>query len=62
MQAQAPDDEALLAALGHDPVEPDALLAMLGGTPGELGTRLLMLELAGMVERLPGGMFQRLVK
>jgi DNA processing protein len=62
VQAPAPDDEALLAALGHDPVEPDTLLATLGGTPGELSTRLLMLELAGMVERLPGGRLQRLVK
>jgi DNA processing protein len=61
-QAQSAGDAALLAALGHDPVEPDALLATLGCTPGELGTRLLLLELAGMVERLPGGMFQRLVK
>jgi len=52
-------DDALLAALGHDPVEPDALLARVGGTPGELGTRLLLLELAGQLERLPGGLVQR---
>jgi DNA processing protein len=55
-------DEALLAALGHGPIEPDALLALVGGTPGELGMRLLLLELAGCVERLPGGLIQRVVK
>lgn len=55
-------DAALLAALGHDPADPDTLLARLGGTPGELSTRLLMLELAGSIERLPGGMVQRVMK
>jgi DNA processing protein len=55
-------DAALLAALGHDPVDADTLLAVVGGTPGELSTRLLLLELAGSVERLPGGIFQRIVK
>jgi DNA processing protein len=56
------EDPALLAALGHDPIEADALLALVGGTPGELSTRLLLLELAGGLERLPGGMVQRVVK
>jgi DNA processing protein len=56
------EDAALLAALGHDPIEADALLALVGGTPGELSTRLLLLELAGGLERLPGGMVQRVVK
>lgn len=56
------EDDSLLAALGHDPVEPDTLLALVGGTPGELSTRLLLLELAGAVERLPGGQFQRIVR
>jgi DNA processing protein len=55
-------EAALLAALGHDPVEPDVLLAAMGGTPGELSSNLLLLELAGMVERLPGGRVQRVVK
>jgi len=52
-------DDPLLAALGHDPVEPDTLLARVGGTPGELSTRLLLLELDGLLERLPGGLVQR---
>lgn len=55
-------DAALLAALGHDPVDQDTLLARVGATPGELSTRLLMLELAGCIERLPGGMVQRVMK
>jgi DNA processing protein len=58
----AKEDVALLTALGHDPIEADALLALVGGTPGELSTRLLLLELAGGLERLPGGRVQRLVK
>jgi DNA processing protein len=60
--ASSAGDDSLLAALGHDPVEPDTLLALVGGTPGELSTRLLLLELAGTVERLPGGQFQRVVR
>jgi DNA processing protein len=51
---------ALLAALGHDPVDPDVLLARLGWHPGELSARLLVLELARCVERLPGGLVQRI--
>lgn len=54
-------DAALLDGLGHDPVEPDVLLARLGWSPGELSARLLVLELAGRVERLPGGLVQRIV-
>jgi DNA processing protein len=57
----APDD-SLLAALGHDPVEPDMLLASLDMSPALLSSQLLALELAGMVERLPGGRVQRVVK
>jgi DNA processing protein len=62
----APDahvqDDALLQALGHDPVEPDSLLALLDGSAAALSGRLLMLELAGLVERLPGGRVQRVVR
>jgi DNA processing protein len=54
--------DALLAALGHDPVEPDILLASLGIGPALLSSQLLALELAGMVERQPGGRVQRVVK
>jgi DNA processing protein len=58
-----PDDSAaLLAALGHDPVEPDTLLASLGMSAALLSSQLLALELAGMLERRPGGRVQRVVK
>jgi DNA processing protein len=53
---------ALLAALGHDPVEPDTLLASLGMSPALLSSQLLALELAGLLERQPGGRVQRVVK
>jgi DNA processing protein len=52
----------LLAALGHDPVEPDMLLGALDTTPAALSGNLLMLELAGLAERLPDGRVQRVVK
>jgi DNA processing protein len=54
-------DAALLDALGHDPVEADILLARLGCSPGELAARLLVLELSGYLERLPGGLIQRIM-
>jgi DNA processing protein len=61
--AAIPDGSAaLLAALGHDPVEPDILLASLGISPALLSSQLLALELAGLLERRPGGRVQRVVK
>jgi DNA processing protein len=54
--------EGLLDALGHDPVPLDTLLAARGGDAGQLSAQLLVLELAGMVERLPGGIVQRLYR
>jgi len=60
--AGAQTDAGLLDALGHDPVEQDILLARLGCSPGELAARLLVLELSGHLERLPGGTFQRIWK
>ena len=55
-------DEAagwLLAAIGHDPVGADELATRLQLPPGDMQASLLALELAGVVERLPGGAFQR---
>ena len=52
-------DGALRAALGHDPVTFDALAARTGMPSDQLAARLLELELAGVVERLPGGLLQR---
>lgn len=55
----APTLEAVLAAMGHDPVSLDALQARGGWPTGELNALLLELELAGAVARLPGSLFQR---
>ena len=52
-------DAALRAALGHDPVSFDALSARTGLPADQLAARLLELELAGAVQRLPGGLLQR---
>jgi DNA processing protein len=51
--------DALLDALGHDPVTLDALLARTGASAAELTARLLALELDGRLARLPGGLYQR---
>jgi len=58
-EADAPADP-VLRAMGHDPVSQEALSARTGMGPGELGVRLLELELMGQVARLPGQLFQRL--
>lgn len=52
--------DPLLAALGFDVVSLDALLARTGLDTAQLQVRLLELELAGEIARLPGGLFQRL--
>jgi DNA processing protein len=54
--------DALLEALGYDPVTLDALVARTGVAPAELSVRLLELELAGQVARLPGQLFQRVAR
>jgi len=53
-------EDALLTALGHDPVSLDALQARCGLPTARLQAQLLELELLGHVGRLPGGLFQRL--
>jgi DNA processing protein len=52
--------DALLAALGFDPVDLDTLAARTGRDAGSLAAELLELELAQDVERLPGNRYQRL--
>lgn len=56
------DGDPVLAALGHDPVTLDALAARTGWPPAELSAHLLELELTGLVTRLPGQLFQRLIR
>ena len=58
---QAPES-ALLQALGFAPTGLDALQARTGIDTPQLQVGLMELELLGQVERLPGGLFQRLVR
>ena len=51
--------DALLSAMGYEPVEMDQLQARTGWPTAQLSARLLELELAGRVSRLPGGRYQR---
>lgn len=52
--------DRVLEALGEHPAGADLLALRLNQSAAELQGQLLALELAGLVERLPGGMFQRL--
>lgn len=58
LQTGMPAD-ALLEALGFDPVGLDALQARCGLETADLQAQLMGLELDGRVARLPGGLFQR---
>ena len=62
LDTPAPADHGLLALMGHDPVGLDALQARSGLDTAHLQAELLDLELQGQLERLPGGLFQRLVR
>ncbi|MCM5571314.1 DNA-processing protein DprA [Burkholderiaceae bacterium FT117] len=60
-RAADPDgDGLLLGALGFDPADLDTLVERTGRPAGEIGARLLELELANRVERLVDGRFVRL--
>ncbi len=52
--------DRVLDAMGDHPTRADVLAVALGQSAAELQGQLLALELAGLLERLPGGMFQRL--
>jgi len=53
---------ALLAHMGHDPVDVDSLCLRAGMSAEQVSSELLRLELAGQVAALPGGLYQRLEK
>jgi DNA processing protein len=53
------DYRKLLAALAHDPAGVDGLAARTGLTAAEVSSMMLILELQGAVESLPGGRFAR---
>jgi DNA processing protein len=54
------NQQIVLAALGHDPVDIDTLAQRCANDAGRLSATLLELELAQYVERLPGNRYQRL--
>jgi len=59
-EVEAPhEQQALLDAMGFDPVSLDALMARCGWPAAELSAALLELELDGQVARLAGQLFQR---
>ena len=60
--AVAPTDDPVLIHLGFDPEPLDTLVARTGLSPEHLTGRLLELELRGLVQTLPGGRYQRLIK
>ena len=60
--AEATRSDPLLEALGHDPVGLEALVARTGWSAAALNIRLLEMELAGSVARLPGQLFQRIAQ
>ncbi|MDP2817337.1 MAG: DNA-processing protein DprA [Polaromonas sp.] len=55
-----PEEAPLLSAMGFEPVSLDALQARTGLPTSELQGQLLELELADVITRLPGGLFQRI--
>ena len=57
--AHAAPAHPLLTALGYDPCDADTLAARSSLAMAEVMGELLALEMAGLVERLPGGLFQR---
>ncbi len=55
------DDEAtrVLESLGHEPARIDALCARCAMPAEAISAALLRLEIAGIIENLPGGLYQR---
>ncbi|HEY2624384.1 MAG TPA: DNA-processing protein DprA [Dyella sp.] len=58
--ATDPASELVLNALGHGPIALDELITSTGQVVASLSSTLLMLELDGRIEALPGNRFQRL--
>jgi DNA processing protein len=53
-------NQELLAVLGYDPVSFDVLAERSGNDAASLNGQLLELELAGLIEVLPGGIYRRI--
>lgn len=59
LSAQNPATEQLLTAMGFDPVDVNLLAERAGLDAATLNAQLLTLELEGLVEMLPGGIYRR---
>lgn len=59
LSAANKDEARLLNCLGYDPVGVDALVSCSGLTSDSVCAILLLMELAGRVTSLPGGLYQR---
>ncbi len=57
-----PSNDAVLQAMGHDPMDLDQLAQSTGLSAGDLLSRVTELELLGGLEVLDGGRYQRLVR
>ncbi|WP_437179447.1 hypothetical protein [Neisseria perflava] len=53
-------EDALLAAMGYDPVHPDMLAQQLGWAAADVYAKLLEYEMDGAVAALAGGRYQRI--
>lgn len=58
--ADASTDCPILSAMGFDPVRLETLQLRTGWSTAQLQARLMELELANQLARLPGGLFQRI--
>lgn len=54
--------ERILEALGFSPIAPDTLAERCGLDAAALNAELLVLELDGLVESIPGGLYRRLAR
>ena len=57
----APEDNAVLSAMGFDPCDIDLLCERSGAGAEEVAALLTQWEIEGIVEALPGGRYQRIV-
>lgn len=53
--------DSFLEAMGFDPVDQDVLCERTGLAAQQVSARLLELEISGIVKRMAGGMYQRLI-
>jgi DNA processing protein len=59
-RVSSPADDSVLTAMGFDPVDIDTLALRCALDAASINAQLLTLELEGMIEMLPGGMYRRL--